>query len=117
MKKLASKITSSCIDIVNAMTDFSVPGGITFKKIKRGRQIRKWHSMHCFTKKKEFDGNELTAFFLQNANFFKHSHLKEIVDSSDDVKGSVEGETDSNNDKEEKENDDYKAENIKKTRR
>ena len=67
-----------------------------------------------FHKKKliEFDGNGLTAFFAK-CNFFEHSHLKEIVDSSDDVKGSVECETDSNNDKEEKENDDFKAENVK----
>ena len=51
--------------------------------------------------------------FFAKCKFFEHSHLKEIVDSSDDVKGSVEGETDSNNDKEEKENDDFKAENVK----
>ena len=41
MKKLASKFANSCVDIVNAMTDSSVPGGITFKKIKRSRQKRK----------------------------------------------------------------------------
>ena len=49
---------------------------------------------------------------MQNANFFEHSHLKEIVDSSDDVDGSVVGETDSNNDKEEKEKDHREAENV-----
>ena len=32
MKKLASEFANSCVDIVNAMTDFSVPGGITLKK-------------------------------------------------------------------------------------
>ena len=42
MKKLASEFTGSCIDIVNAKTGISVPGGITFpKKIQTGRQIRK----------------------------------------------------------------------------
>ena len=49
---------------------------------------------------------------MQNANFFEHSHLKKIVDSSDDVKGSVEGEIDSNNDREEKEKDYSEAENV-----
>ena len=54
----------------------------------------------------------MTAFFTK-CNFFEHSHLKGVIDSSDDIKGPVECETDSNNDKEEKENADFEAENVK----
>ena len=54
----------------------------------------------------------IDCIFLQNANFFAHSHLNEIVDSSDDVDSSVESETYSNNDKEEKEKDHREAKNV-----
>ena len=50
--------------------------------------------------------------FFTKCKFFKHSYLKGIVDSLDDIKGSVECETDSNNDKEEKEKDHREAENV-----
>ena len=70
--------------------------------------------MLCFIKKINwFWLKWIDCIFLQNVNFFEHSHLKGVVDSSHDTKGSVESDIDSNNDEEEKENDDFKAENVK----